>query len=25
MAPILTPYLQPGAHTQCNAPLQAAR
>ena len=25
MAPILTPYLQPGAHTQCDAPLQAAR
>jgi len=25
MAPILTPYLQPGAHTQCSAPLQAAR
>lgn len=25
MAPILTPYLQPGAHTQCIAPLQAAR
>jgi len=25
MATILTPYLQPGAHTQCNAPLQAAR
>ncbi|WP_282345952.1 transglycosylase domain-containing protein [Pseudomonas sp. PS01301] len=25
MAPILTPYLQPGAHTQCHAPLQAAR
>jgi membrane peptidoglycan carboxypeptidase len=24
MAPILTPYLQPGAHTQCQAPLQAA-
>ena len=25
MAPILTPYLQPGAHTRCTAPLQAAR
>jgi len=25
MAPILTPYLQPGTHSQCNVPLQAAR